>query len=218
MNSATTIGLADDHPVVRQGLRALLEVEPDLRVVGEAADAVSTIEMVIRLAPDVLILDLVMPGGGLEVLRALAARQTATRVVVLSMHATEGHVLTALQEGASAYVVKDATASDLVHAVREAVAGRRFLSPPLSQRAIEAYARGTRATTRAPHSALTAREIDVLRLSAQGYTLQQVGVELSISRRTAETHRAHLMRKLGLHNQTDVVLYAMRHGILPPDS
>jgi DNA-binding NarL/FixJ family response regulator len=214
MSHRTSIVLADDHHVVREGLRALLEASPDLVVVGEAADGPTAVEMTVRLAPDVLILDLVMPGNGLDALRQVAQQGPHTRVVVLSMHSSEAYVVEALKGGASAYVLKEATASDLVRAVREVAAGRRYLSPPLSERAIDAYTNRALATAAEPHEALTARETEVLRLAAQGYSLQQIALELSISPRTAETHRANFMRKLGLHSQTDVVRYAARHGIL----
>ena len=217
MAARTSIVLADDHHVVRQGLRALLEAAPDLFVIGEAADGATAVERTVRLIPDVLILDLVMPGNGLDALRQVTQQVPRTRVVVLSMHSSEAYVVEALKGGASAYVLKDATASDLVRAVREVMAGRRYLSPPLSERAIDAYASRAHAATAEPHEALTARETEVLRLAAQGRSVQQIALELSISPRTAETHRANLMRKLGLHSQTDVVRYAIRHGILPTD-
>jgi DNA-binding NarL/FixJ family response regulator len=136
----TTIIVADDHHVVRQGLRALLEAEPDFRLVGEASDGLGTVQLVERLKPDVLVIDLMMPGlNGLEVTRQVSQRSPQTRVVILSMHANEAYVLEALRNGASGYVLKDSSAADLVQAVREVVAGRRYLSPPLSERAIEAY-------------------------------------------------------------------------------
>jgi DNA-binding NarL/FixJ family response regulator len=218
MTPRTSIVLADDHHVVRQGLRALLEAAPDMQVVGEAADAAAAVEMTVRLAPDVLILDLVMEGNGLAALRGVTQGAPRTRVIVLSMHASEAYVIEALKGGASAYVLKDATASDLVRAVREVMAGRRYLSPPFSERAIDAYMnRAMAAAAAEPPQALTAREQEVLRLAAQGLSLNQIALELSISPRTAETHRANLMRKLDLHSQTDLVRYAMRHGILPAD-
>jgi len=214
MNPRISIVLADDHHVVRQGLRALLEAAPDLIVVGEAADGAAAAEITVRLAPDVLILDLAMPGNGLDALRQVAQRAPRTRVVVLSMHSSEAYVVEALKGGASAYVLKDATASDLVRAVREVTAGRRYLSPPLSEHAIDAYTSRALAATAEPHEALTARETEVLRLAARGDSVHQIALQLSISPRTAETHRANFMRKLGLHSQTDVVRYAIRHGIL----
>ena len=217
MDQRISIVLSDDHHVVRQGLRALLEAEPDLIVIGEAADGPTAVEMTVRLVPDVLILDLVMPGNGLEALRQVTQQAPRTRVVVLSIHSSEAYVVEAMKGGARAYVVKDATASDLVRAVREVTAGRRYLSPPLSERAIDAYTSRALAATAEPHEALTARETEVLRLAARGDSLQQIALALSISPRTAETHRAHFMHKLGLHSQTDVVRYAIRHGILSAD-
>ncbi|HEX6292622.1 MAG TPA: response regulator transcription factor, partial [Herpetosiphonaceae bacterium] len=136
----TTIVLADDHHVVRQGLRTLLDAEYDFKVVGEAADGLTATSLVERLAPDVLIVDLMMPGlNGLEVTRQVHQRVPHTKVIILSMQASEAYVLEALHNGAVAYVVKDAQAADLVRAVHEVIAGRRYLSPPLSERAIEAY-------------------------------------------------------------------------------
>jgi DNA-binding NarL/FixJ family response regulator len=212
----TTVVLADDHHVVRQGLRVLLEAEADLSVVADVAEGALAVEISLRLAPDVLILDLVMPGlDGLAVLRRLQREAVRPRIVVLSMHAEEAYVVEALTCGASAYVLKEATASDLVHAVREAAAGRRYLSPPLRDRAIEAYTRRAQAAGLDVRPPLTAREREVLALSAQGYTLTQVAARLAISPRTVEAHRSRLMHKLGLHNQTEVVRYAIRQGIVP---
>jgi DNA-binding NarL/FixJ family response regulator len=217
MNHRITIVLADDHHVVRQGLRALLAAEPDLSVVGEAADGPEAIEVATRCAPDVVILDLLMPGlDGLEVLRRLGRELPATRIIVLSMHSNEAYVVEALRNGARAYVLKEATGSDLVHAVREVMAGRRYLSPPLSEQAIDAYTRKM-GETAATDTALTPRELEVLRLAAQGQSLQQIARQLSISPRTAETHRARFMRKLGLHNQTEIVRYAIRQGFVSID-
>jgi len=137
----TTIVLADDHQVVRQGLRALLEAEPGFSVVGEASDGNQVVELVERTAPDVLVLDLNMPGlGGLEVTREVTRRFPGTRVVVLSMHSSGPYVLRALTHGAAAYVLKASSAADLLQAIREVRAGRRYLSPPLSEHAVEAHA------------------------------------------------------------------------------
>ena len=211
-----SILLADDHQVVRQGLRALLEAEPDFRVVGEAADGLEATRLVELLHPDVAVVDLIMPGlNGMEVTRQITTRVPKTRVVVLSMHANEAYVLEALRNGAAAYVLKDSSAADLVHAVREVVAGRRYLSPPLSKRAIETYADKAKSASLDPYDTLTTREREVLHLAAEGYTNAEIGDRLSISPRTAETHRANLMRKLDLRTQTDLVRYALRRGIVP---
>jgi two-component system response regulator NreC len=212
----TTIILADDHHVVRQGLCALLEAEPDFSVVGEAADGLQVLNLVERLQPDVLVLDLMMPGlNGLEVMREIARRSLRTRVVILSMHSNEAYVLQALRSGVAGYVLKESTASDLAQAVREAMAGRRYLSSPLSARAIEAYIEKAEVTTLDVYETLTSRERQVLQLAAEGLNNTQVAARLSISARTAETHRANVMRKLSLHSQTDLIRYALKHGILP---
>jgi DNA-binding NarL/FixJ family response regulator len=135
------IVMADDHPIVRKGLRALLEAEPDCRVVGEADDGPAALDLVEQLKPDILVVDVIMPGlGGLEVTRQVRHRVPTTRVIVLSMHANEPYVLEALRNGAAAYVLKTTSTHTLVEAVREVAAGRRYLSPPLTERAIHFYA------------------------------------------------------------------------------
>ena len=211
----TTIVLADDHRIVRQGLRALLAGEADFEVVGEADDGREALELVKRLNPDVLVLDLMMPGlNGLEVARQLPRQSPGVRVVVLSMYDDEGFVLEALANGVSGYVLKDSNSSDLVHAVREVAAGRRYLSPPLSDRAIEAYQQRAKVGTMDKHETLTTREREVLQLSAEGHTNSEIAARLGISTRTAETHRSRLMHKLGLHTQADLIRYALRRGII----
>jgi DNA-binding NarL/FixJ family response regulator len=213
--STITILLADDHEVVRRGVRALIEAEPGMTIVGETADGREVVPALERLIPDVLVLDLQMPGlSGLEVLQAIAARRLETRVVVLSMHASEAYVSEALQSGALGYVVKDAGASDLLAAVRHAAAGERFLSAPLSESAIQAYARRVEAASKDPYETLSGREREVLQLAARGRTNQEIALQLTISRRTAETHRANLMRKLGLKGEKDLIRYAVRRGIV----
>ncbi|MEW5960468.1 MAG: response regulator transcription factor [Chloroflexota bacterium] len=211
-----TIVLADDHHVVRQGLRTLLEIEPDFSVIGEAADGLEVLGLVNELHPDVLVVDLIMPGlNGLDIIRQVAQRSGSTRMVVLSMHANAAYVSAALKNGATAYVLKGSSAADLVRAVREVVAGRRYLSPPLSQEAIEIYEQKAQNTHLADYPALTVRETEILQLVAEGHTNSEVGLRLSISPRTVETHRRNLMRKLNLRTQSDLIRYALRHGMLP---
>jgi DNA-binding NarL/FixJ family response regulator len=166
----------------------------------------------------VVVLDLKMPGlNGLEVIRQLRQRRPPARVVVLSMYGDETHVLEALRHGASAYVVKGATAADLIRAVREAAAGRHYLSPPLSERAIESYFARAENAPLDVYDALTNREREVLQLAAEGLTNAEIAARLSISPRTAETHRANLMRKLNLHTQTDLIRFALRRGLVSLD-
>jgi len=216
--SRTTIVLADDHPVVRQGLRALLEAEPDFAIVGEVADGLEVADLVERVKAHVLVLDLMLPGlSGLEVTRQVRQRSSQTRVIILSMYANEAYVLEALRNGAAGYVLKGAGAAELVQAVREVAAGRRYLSPPLSESAIQAYVEKAKAAPLDPYETLTTREREVLHLAAEGGSNTDVAARLGISPRTAETHRANLMRKLGLHSQTDLVRYALKRGILPAE-
>lgn len=213
--SALTIVLADDHHVVREGLKTLLETELGCVVVGEAADGFEAMALVERLRPDVLVVDVLMPGlTGLEVTRRVRQYAPQTRVVVLSMHSDESYVREALRAGATAYVLKEAKATEFVQAVREAAAGRRYLSTALSERAIEAYIQQIEATTTDLYEMLTTRERDVLHLAAQGHTAAEIAEQLSIGIRTVETYRANLMRKLGLRTQTDLIRYALRRGII----
>lgn len=215
----TTIVLADDHRIVRQGLHALLTAEADFKVVGEAGDGREALEQVKLLGPDVLVLDLMMPGlNGLEVARQLHKQSSKVGVVVLSMHDDEGFVLDALANGVSAYVLKDSNSSDLIQAVREVSAGRRYLSPPLSDRVIESYLQMAKVGTMDKHETLTTREREVLQLSAEGHTNSEIAARLGISTRTAETHRSRLMHKLGLHTQADLIRYALRRGIIPMEN
>jgi DNA-binding NarL/FixJ family response regulator len=212
----TRIVLADDHEVVRQGLRSLLVAEKDFDVIGEASDGLEACDLTNRLKPDVLVLDLMMPGlGGLDVALQVSKRSPGTRVVILSMHASEAYMLEALRNGASAYVIKGASAGDLVHAIREAVAGRRYLSPPFSNESVEAYLLKAETAGRDPYETLTPREREVLHLAAEGLTTTEISTRLSISPRTAETHRAHVLRKLNLHGQTELIHYALQRGIVP---
>ena len=186
-----TIVLADDHPVVRRGMRALLESEPDISVVGETGDGLETVRLVERLQPDVLILDLMMPGlSGLEALRIIRQRSPRTCVLVLSMHNTSAFVAESLRNGATGYVLKGSEEETLVHAVREVAAGRRFLSPPVTERAIDAYIDQAKSAKLDPHETLTTREREVLQLTAEGRSGVDIAARLHISPRTVENHRA----------------------------
>lgn len=214
----TTIVLADDHPIVRLGLRTLLATELDFTVIGEAEDGKEAVDMVTRLKPDVLISDLIMPRlSGLDVVRLAHQQAPHTRVIIFSVHTDEPHVLEALRAGAAGYVIKATSTIHLVQAVREVVAGQRYLSPPLSEWAIEAFLQ--RAMSAAlgidRYCMLTAREQEVLLLIVQGHTNAAIATQLSISPRTVETHRVNLMRKLDLHTQADLIRYALQHELAP---
>ena len=202
---------------MRQGLRALLNEQPDISVVGEAADGPEATQMVERLKPDVLVVDMMMGGmNGIEVTRNVRKLSPKTCVVVLSMHADEGYVLEALRAGAKAYVLKDSIADDLLHAMREAILGRRYLSHPLSEQVIEGYLQKEEGAALKPHERLTVREREVLHMLAQGLNNEEIAVRLSVSRRTVEVHRAHVMHKLGVHNQVQLLRYAIQAGITHP--
>ena len=212
-----TLLLADDHLIVRQGLRALLAAETDLRLVGEASEGLEALRLAERLRPDVLVLDLMMPGlNGLDVARQVARRSPETRVVILSMHAHEAYVLEALLAGASAYVLKESSSDELVKAIRAVTSGRRYLSPPLSEEALGAYTRRTGSLPPDPYHTLTAREREVLQLTADGHSGTDIAERLFISPRTVETHRANLMRKLKVRNQKELIRYALQRAPQAP--
>jgi DNA-binding NarL/FixJ family response regulator len=212
---AISVVVADDHHIVRRGLRALLDGEADIRVVGEAADGLDAVAVVERLQPHVLVLDLMMPGiNGLEVARRVRHRESRTQVVMLSMYGDEGYILEALRNGAMAYVLKDADPRDLLTAVRDAASGRRYLSLPLSESAVAEYMERFQTSAPEGYETLTTREREVLHLVTEGHTNARIGERLGISPRTADTHRTNLMRKLHLHSQTDLVRYALQRGII----
>ncbi len=212
-----SILLADDHRVVRRGLRMLLEAQPDFVVQGEADNGLEAIQLAERFKPNVFIVDLMMPGvNGLEVARQIKERSPQTHVIILSMHANEAYVLEAMRNGAAAYVLKESTAEELLHAIHEVLAGRRYLSSPFSERAIEAYMRRTQDGD-APldaYETLTTREREVLHLAAEGHSNNEIAKRLFISPRTAEAHRSNLMHKLGLHSQAELIHYALQRGIM----
>lgn len=207
--------LADDHQVVREGVRALLERQAGFTIVGEAADGLKVAGLVERLRPDVLILDLVMPGlSGLDVTREVARKSLATRIIVLSMHSSDAYVLQALRNGASGFVLKDASSTELIRAVGEVVAGRRYLSPPLSENAIAAYVKRAEGAELDVYDTLTSRERQVFHLTAEGLSNPAIGKRMQISPRTAETHRSRVMHKLGLRSKTELIAYALKRGLI----
>lgn len=218
MKETIRIVLAEDHEVMRKGLKALLEKVSRYVVVGEASDGLETLELVDRETPDVLVTDLLIPGlPGLEVIRRVAHRHPRVGIVVLSMHSGESHVLEALKNGARGYVPKGAPAAELLKAIDEAAGGRRYLSPPLAHDVIEGYLRGGPPAGQAvpdSYAQLTNREREVLQLVAEGLKSAAVAERLGISARTVETHRANLTAKLGLRGQGELVRYAVTHGLV----
>lgn len=217
-----TIVLADDHAIVRQGLRTLLESDPQFEVVGEAVNGREAIELVKRRKPTVLIADLMMPGlNGLETTRKVLRLKSNTRVIVLSMYRNEAYVLEALRIGAAGYIAKESGGAELFQAIREVVAGRRYLSPIISESSIDSYSSmGTilqkaQAGSPDPYDTLTARERKVLQLVVEGATNRDMGARLKISSRAVEIHRAALMQKLGFKTRRKLILYALQRGVVP---
>ncbi|MEN6644861.1 MAG: response regulator transcription factor [Armatimonadia bacterium] len=202
-----TIICADDHEIVRYGLCLLLDNEPDIEVVGEAANGEQALTLAESLHPQFIVLDLTMPGlSGAALIRTLRERFPEIGIIVLSMHKSDAYVLEALRAGAAAYVLKESEADEVATAIREVAAGHRYLTPCLRQRVLDAFGNG-QGQESAGVDALTPREFDVIQLAAQGLTSAEIGKRLFISTRTAETHRAHAMHKLGLRNQIELVRY-----------
>lgn len=209
-----TIVLADDHQVMRQGLRSLFKGEADFQVIGEAGDGIETMRVVESVRPDVLVMDLMMDGiNGLEVTRQLSERCPGTSVVILSTQSNEAYVAEALRAGAKAYVLKESSFEELVQAIRKSATGQHFLSLALSERVIEAYLKKRDAPVD-PYETLTTREREVLLLASHGQSNAKIAERLVISRRTVEVHRAKMMHKLNLANQIELVRFALQRGIL----
>jgi two-component system response regulator NreC len=202
----------DDHAVVRSGLRMLLDAQEDIDVVGEAGDGRNAVFQARALKPDVVLIDIVMPGqSGLDVTPRILHDVPDAKVLVLSMQDDPRYVHEAFEAGASGYVLKEAADTDVVQAVREVAEGRRYVHPALGARLIQAEAEARRAAEEDP---LSEREREVLRLLALGHTNQEIAKMLYISVRTAETHRAHIMQKLRLTTRAELVRYALDHGLL----
>jgi DNA-binding NarL/FixJ family response regulator len=198
-------------------LRHLLEGEPNFKVVGEAGDGLEALLLIERLKPNILVVDMMMPGlNGLEVLRQIKQISPNTRSIVLSMQSADAYVIEALKNGAAGYVLKETGPSELVNAVREVTQGKQYLSIKLSER-LQGSARKIMDTPSDIYETLTTREREILQMTAEGRTSQEVGDKLVISPRTVEVHRSNLMNKLGLHNQTELIRFAIKRGILSMD-
>jgi len=210
------IVLVDDHAVVRAGLHLLLDAQEDMEVIGEAGNSKDAIFRARALKPDVILLDVVMPGeSGIEVLPTLLKESPATKVLVLSMQDDPSYVREAFAAGASGYVLKEAADEEVVSAVREIAGGGHYVHPTLGARMVAAEAQERAAAEADP---LSEREREVLRLLALGHTNQEIAQELYISVRTAESHRAHIMQKLRLATRAELVRYALAHGLLTEEA
>lgn len=213
MNS---ILIADDHGIVREGLRRVLDAEQDLSVCGEAADGREVLEQVERLKPDCVVLDISMPRlGGLETLERIRRKYPRTRVVLLSVHGDPPFVQSAISLGADGYVLKNGRASEVLSAVRAVLSGGNYFSPPVAKEIVEQF-RKPRNESSEPFKVLSTREREVLKLIAEGLSAKEVASELKISTKTVEAHRTSLMRKVGVRKATELVRYALKHGIIEP--
>lgn len=209
--------IADDHAIVRAGVRLLLEREAGFEVMAEAGGGDEAVRLTLARAPDILVLDLSMPGTtGFDVARQLSAAGSASHVLVLSMHATEAYVSEAFRSGIAGYVLKDATAGELVRAARAIARGQRYLSAPLSFERLRAYEART-AGSGDPYDRLTSRERQILQLVAGRHSNADIARLLAVSVRTVETHRSQLMAKLGVRGPQELLLYALRRGITRVD-
>jgi len=211
------IFLADDHNLLRQSLRVLLEKELGLAVVGEAEDGLKTLDQIEALEPDVVLMDIGMPHlDGLEATRRIKKKHPDVKVLILSMHGDDQYIGQALRAGASGYLLKDASKEELLLAIRSVNQGGSYLSPRLSRKLIDDYLRLSDRTAQDPyHDLLTDREREVFQLMAENRSSPEIGRILGISPKTVRNHRANLMEKLGLHSQSDVVMFALRHGLIP---
>ncbi len=208
--------LADDHTVVRKGLRLLLSGQPGFTVVADAPDGRAAIELTERHLPDVVVMDVAMPGlNGIEAARQITNRMPQVAVVFLSMHSDEGYVLKALKSGARGYLLKDSAEQDLINAVVAVSEGKAFFSPAISKMLVEDYLRQMQdRQVEDSYELLTNREREVLQLLAEGRGNKDVAAVLNLSLYTVETHRGNILQKLNLHNQAELILYAIRKGVI----
>ena len=213
---ATSVLIADDHGVVREGVRRLVEAENDIQVCAEASDGREVLEQVDIHHPEVVVMDITMPRlGGLETLERLRAKHPDLRVILLSVHSDPPFVRSAIALGADAYVLKNGRASEIVTALRAVAKGGSYFSPTVAREIVEQMRQPKRAQDE-PFSVLTSREREVLHLIADGMSAKEIAGELEISTKTVEAHRTSLMRKLGVRKATELVRYALRHGLIEP--
>jgi len=208
--------LADDHTVIRKGLRLLLENQPDFQVVADASDGREAVAMAEAHRPDVIVLDVAMPTlNGIEAARQISAKVPHAAIVFLSMHSDEGYVLKALKAGAKGYLLKDSAENDLINAIRSVSQGKAFFSPAISKMMVEEYMRQMQERgVEDSYDLLTTREREILQLLAEGKTNKEVANVLHLSLYTVETHRGNILQKLNLHSGAELILYAVRKGVI----
>lgn len=216
--TALRILLADDHHLVRTGMRALLQTFPEIEVVGETGDGREAIELVQTRGPNIVLMDIAMPGlNGLEATARIVKEFPRTRVIILSMHADEEYILQALRAGAAGYLLKNAAPAELELAIRAVARGDTWLSPAISRHVIEEYL-GGHAELPGPLAQLTPRQREILQLIAEGQATKQIAALLEVSVKTVETHRAQLMERLGIHDVAGLVRFAIHHGLVRTDT
>jgi DNA-binding NarL/FixJ family response regulator len=210
------IVIAEDHTILREGLRALLSSNPDFEVVGEAADGREAIRCVEKLKPNLVLTDLSMPRmNGMDAIREIKRRSRETKVLALTVHKTEEYILATLQAGADGYLLKDSTHGELLAAVRHVLSGKHYISPGISDKVLDGYLEGRKSLkTRTSWETLTQREREVLKLIAEGYKNKEIADDLCISVKTVEKHRANLMEKLNLHNAQALTTLAIERGLV----
>ncbi len=210
------IVIAEDHTILREGLRSLLSTDPEFEVVAEARDGHEAIHHSEKLKPDLILTDLSMPRmNGMEAVREIKKRSPDTKIIVLTVHKNEEYILATLRAGADGYVIKDSTHSELVMAIKSVLSGKSFLSPEISEKVIEGYLEGRKKLKAfTPWETLTQREREILKLIAEGYKNKEIADELCISVKTVEKHRANLMEKLDLHNASVLTAFAMEKGLI----
>lgn len=211
-----SICIAEDHTLLRVGLKAMLASEPGLEVVTEAANGFELLDVIQKHQPELVLLDLSMPGlHGLEALQEVRRRYPEVKVLVLTMHDAEEYVLAALRAGAAGYILKDSTAAELVMAIHAALAGKSYLSPEISGKIVHSYLEGKKSgPPSSTWDTLTHREREILKLIAEGHKNKAIAECLHMSVKTVETHRTHLMRKLGVHSAAGLTAYAMERGLV----
>ena len=210
------IVLAEDHTILREGLRALLSADPNFEIIGEAQNGREAVRCVEKMEPDLLLMDLSMPRmSGMDAIREIKKRYPEIKIIALTVHKTEEYLLTTLKAGADGYVLKDATHEELVMAIKNVMGGKSYLSPGVSEKVIVGYLEGRESNRSiSPWETLSQREREVLKLIAEGFKNKEIAEDLCISLKTVEKHRANLMKKLDLHNAAALTVYAVQKGLV----
>jgi DNA-binding NarL/FixJ family response regulator len=208
--------LSDDHNIIREGLAAILQKHPDIKVIAQAGDGRTTVQLTRQLMPDVVVMDVTMPGlNGIEAARQITSECSSVKVIALSVHSSKQFVIEMLKAGASGYLLKDCVSDDLAYAIRSVAAGQNYLSPQIARVVIKNYINDLETLKTSVFSILTQREREVLQLMAEGKSTKQIASMLNISTKTIETHRQHITNKLNINNVAELTKYAIREGLTP---